>query len=77
MDDVYVPLQPIKLDEASMALVREFFAGPNGQKVLQYLRSARPSIIAAEPTERHMQLERRLGYEELYENLITFVKSKP
>jgi hypothetical protein len=76
MDDIIVPLQPIKLDEASMALVREFFAGPNGQKVLQYLRNARPSILAETAVERHMQLEKRLGYEELFERLVEYVKAK-
>ena len=75
-DNSFVPFQPPKLDEAEIVMLREFFSQRHGQRFLQLVRSWRPSISATAPEERHMQLERRLGYEECFDHMLQILRPK-
>ena len=76
MDNIPIPLQTPSLDEASLTMAREFFNGPVGQRVLQMLRYARPSVSTGKYDLRRTQLEKRLGWEDAYDYLLQILKPK-
>jgi hypothetical protein len=71
-----IPLQPVKLDEAELAMCRSFFQERHGQRLLQYIRQLRPGVHAPTSDERRTQLEKRLGYEELFDNILSTLRPK-
>jgi hypothetical protein len=77
MDDLYIPLQLVKLEETELVMLRQFFQERLGQRLLQYVRSMRPLVPSQlSAPERHMQLERRYGYEECFDNILSVLRPK-
>lgn len=76
MTDVPIPIQIPRLDEQSTAMAREFFAGAVGQKILQLLRHTRPSVTATKYDQRRTQMEKRLGYEDCFDMLLSILRPK-
>ena len=76
MDNTPIPLQAPTLDEGSLTLAREFFNAPVGQRILQMLRHARPSVSTGKYDLRRTQLEKRLGWEDAYDYLLQILKPK-
>jgi hypothetical protein len=74
--EVPIPLQLSKLDEQTLAMAREFFSGPVGQRILQWMRYSRPAVTANKYDMRRTQMERRLGYEECFDTLVSLLRPK-
>ena len=76
MDTTYISPQLPKLDEAVAASARQFLVTREGQVLLQHIRAARPGVTAPDSDNRRTQLERRLGWEDCYDYILSVLKPK-
>ena len=67
------PVAPLTLTEAERVVIREFFAGPHGQKYLQVLHSHIPSPTSQDPAFRTLQHEQRWGAEQLFNTALNLL----
>lgn len=73
---LHIPLQPVKLDEAELVVLRQFFQAREGQRLLQLMRQWRPIVASKTSLERTMELEKRYGYEECFDTLLSILRPK-